>query len=136
MPTFSEILPPTKSDRHPGILWTPGVFPGTGKLVIQGDHSYVAYAVAEMPTEWRGTAARLMKFADTPGSDGGSESYEVFCAAPGSREADQCSCKGFAYGKGKPCKHIEAVKALVANNWLSRAELANPEQDVSNTEVS
>src|SRR4051812_2918376 len=97
MATFSEIPPPTRSDGHPGILWTPGVFPGTGKLVIQGDNTQVAYSVAEMPTEWDGTVAKLMKLEGSPGKDAWCEIYEVFCASPGSWDSDQCSCKGFAF---------------------------------------
>jgi hypothetical protein len=133
--TFTELLPPTASDPHLGLTWQPGITPGTGELVIQGSRSYTRYAVAEFPTEWDGTAAKLVKFADTPGLDRDSESYEVFVGRPGSRDHDECSCKGFAYGRGKPCRHIEAVRVLVAENWLSRAEFANGEQDVSNTEA-
>lgn len=132
MPTFVEVLPATKSEPHPGILWTPGAYPGTGKLTIQGKRTPTThYAVAEFPTEWAGTAAKLVKFVDTPGQDRESESYEVYVGKP----HDQCSCKGFAYGRGKPCRHIEALKAIVANNWLDRSAMENGERDVSNTEV-
>jgi hypothetical protein len=133
--TFTELLPPQKSDPHLGLTWTPGTVPGTGRLVIQGKRSFTAYAVVEMPTEWDGTAAKLVKFADTPGLDRGSDAYEVFVARPGSRDFDQCSCKGFAYGRGKACRHVEAVRVLVTENWLSRADLANADADTVNTEV-
>jgi hypothetical protein len=59
--TFTDLLPATLTDPHPGVLWTPGVVPGTGELTIQGSRSYTRYAVAGLPTPWHGTAARFTK---------------------------------------------------------------------------
>jgi hypothetical protein len=132
MPTFTELLPPTKSDAHPGILWTPGIVPGTGELVIQGDRSYARYRVADIATPWHGTAARFVKL--TEGTDREAEAYDVFVAAPGSRDYDRCDCRGFErFGH---CKHTAALRCIaVENPWLSRAELVNPEADTGPTEV-
>jgi hypothetical protein len=132
MPTFTELLPVTKSDPHLGVIFTPGITPGTGELTIQGSRSYVRYAVADTPTPWHGTAARFVKL--TEGTDREAEAYDVFCAAPGSRDHDSCECRGFLrFGH---CKHVSALRCIaVENRWLSRAELANPEADVTSTEV-
>lgn len=99
MPTFTEVLPPSKSNPHRAMKYTPACM-GVGVLELTDKRSHTRYAVAVQPFG----GVRLTKA-------GGSETYVVSLAA--------CECKGFVFGKaGVPCKHIEAVTALVSNNWL------------------
>src|SRR4051812_29054858 len=106
MTTFTEILPPTVSAPHPDILWTPGITPGTGELVIQGCRSHTTYRVKDVPPPWCGQAVQLVKI--TPGTDREADGYDVFCAA-GPGEVDRCDCRGFL--RHGHCKHVEAVRA-------------------------
>jgi SWIM zinc finger len=82
-------------------------------LLIKQKRVYCGYRVAEFPCDWDGRAFRMVKAGE--GSDPESDSYDVFCSRS---QVHQCSCKGFAYGRGKPCKHIAAGLALIANGWL------------------
>ncbi len=129
--TFTEVLPPQASSLHNAMTWVPGKQAGTGLLTVHTLRASMSYLVVEFPTSWDGRAFHLAKTNE--GSDPGSESYDVFC---GRNPRDcQCSCKGFAYGQGRPCKHIAAVSALLDNEALwGLQELVNPGQDVSNTE--
>jgi hypothetical protein len=127
MTTFTEVLPATKSSENNAMQWTPGEVPGTGTLVVHTQRASVCYRVTEFATDW-GRGFHLTKDG-TPGSDAASESYDVLVcrdplpdcgpAAGGShREGHRCDCKGFTFGRGKPCKHITAALALLANEWL------------------
>ncbi|HEV3436899.1 MAG TPA: SWIM zinc finger family protein [Gemmata sp.] len=128
--TYVEVLPAQKSSLQNAIKWTPSERqPGAGLLEICTTRLSATYFNIEYGTPWDGRAFNLSKV--TPGSDPESESYDVFCHRGGQNH--QCSCKGFAYGRGRACKHIEAALALISNNWL-RSELVNPEQDVASTE--
>ncbi len=109
--------------------WTPSEHSGRGELVVHTARASVTYAVTEFPTPWDGRAFHLVK--ESEGTDAESDSYDVFCHRGG--QDHQCSCKGFAYGRGKPCKHIAAGLALIENDWV-RDDLVNPDQDVSNSE--
>jgi hypothetical protein len=129
--TLTELLPATKSSRHSAIRFTPGTFPGTGELAIDDVRSSTRYAVAGLPCEFDGRAARLVKL--TAGTDREAEGYSVFCAAPGSRDHDSCECKGF-YRHGR-CKHVAALRAMLDNEWLMRSACENGEADASSTEV-
>lgn len=130
MTTFVEVLPATKSSKNTAIRWTPWAVPGTGELVIEDRRTSTTYRVSEQPCDWTGTAARLVKVKG--GSDDSAGVYDVFVAAtPG--EHNRCDCRGFE--RFSHCKHCSAVKALIQNRWLSRAAFANPDADVSNTEV-
>ncbi len=42
-------------------------------------------------------------------SDKTADSYEVTLSG----SASQCTCKGFAYGRGKACKHVNVIKNLI-----------------------
>ncbi len=127
--TFTEILPAQLSSPRNAIQWQPSTIPGNGLLTVHTLRASVAYLVVEYGTPWDGRAFLFAK-ADE-GTDTESESYDVFCHRGGQNH--QCSCKGFAYGRGKPCKHILAGLALIENDWL-RSDLVNREQDVSSTE--
>lgn len=116
MTSFTEVLPVRKSSKHSAIEWRPtgGDFDAVaGVLTVHTDRASVAYTVTEFPTDWRGRGLHLRKL--TTGTDPTSESYSVFCAASGPA-ADVCDCKGFTYKA--TCKHVDAVRALVANGWL------------------
>ena len=117
MACYEEVLPATKSSKHSGIRWTPAEAdyePVAGTLVIDTDRSRVEYVVHEFPTGWLGRGFQLLKL--TEGTDKAEESYSVFCSQRGGPEADSCECKGFAYHG--TCKHVAALRALLANDWI------------------
>jgi len=116
MPTFIEKLWDTASSKHNGIAWTPDA-DGTaaGTLTIEmGKRSSVAYRLSEFGTPWSGRAFRLVKAE--AGGDPESNTYCVFVARSG--RGHVCDCRGFAFGRGKPCKHVEACLALLENRWV------------------
>jgi hypothetical protein len=82
---------------------------------VDTDRSRTVYHVREEQTAWEGRAFRLDVIRG--GTDPESEFYHVFA---GVNPADRsCDCKGFTYGRGKPCKHISAiVDGLLFNNWI------------------
>jgi hypothetical protein len=112
--TFTEVLPATKSSQHNALNWTPDAMPGRGVLVVHTARASVCYRVVEFATDW-GRGFRLVKDG-TPGTDAESEAYDVLvCHDP---RQHRCDCKGFTYGRGKPCKHITAALAVIENGWL------------------
>jgi hypothetical protein len=117
MTTFTEVLPERKASKHSAINWTPAegndFAPLAGVLVIHTDRASVTYGVAEFPTDFAGRGCTLAKV--TTGTDPESESYSVFCGRS-PFTGDQCCCKGFTYNR--TCKHVDAVRALLANGWL------------------
>jgi hypothetical protein len=114
MATLTEVLPATKSSEHNAMNWTPGEVPGRGSLTVHTARASCCYRVTEFGTDW-GRAFRLVKDG-TAGADATSESYDVLvCRDP---RGHRCDCKGFIYGRGKPCKHIAAALALIANGWV------------------
>ena len=82
-----------------------------GVLTIDVKRNACEYAVVEMKTPWRGRAFVLAKI--DCGTDEDVTAYEVFC---GSREETSCDCRGFTRWSG--CKHVSAMKALIANHWI------------------
>jgi hypothetical protein len=116
MTTFTEVLPATLSNPHAGIDWTPGVFPGCGVLSIKQKRCYCSYVVTEFACGWDGRAFRMRKVEGQAGSDAEGESYDVFCHR--GRQDHRCDCKGFEFGRGKPCKHVLSALALIENGWL------------------
>jgi hypothetical protein len=132
MTTFTETLPATKSNPHTAITWTPsGAVPRAGLLTITSKRVAVTYLVVEMEESPPVRNFLFAKSDATPGSDKEESSYTVSVGVAGSPMG--CTCKGFAYGRGKLCKHIEAAVAVLDNGWLDAP--VNPEADVSNTEV-
>jgi hypothetical protein len=110
---FTEVLESTKSSKNSAMTWTPGKIAGCGVLVVHMQRVSTTYTVNEFRTDWTGRGFRLEKVEG--GSDKEETAYNVFCSRDGSHV---CDCKGFYYGKGKPCKHINAVLALIENQWV------------------
>lgn len=100
--TFTEVLPPSKSSPHRALKYTP-VCGGLGTLQLDDARSSTRYAVAVQPYG----GVRLTKA-------GGVESYVV--------TAGSCECMGFVFGRGKLCRHIESLHALMSNGWLDDRE--------------
>lgn len=116
MATYTELLPPRKTNKHSVCQFTPvgGAFtPAAGALRIDTDRTSTTYTVVEFPTDWGGRAFRLAKV--TTGTDPAAEAYSVFCSARGP-EGDSCDCKGMTFAG--TCKHADAVRACVGNGWL------------------
>lgn len=95
---------------HGTLNWQAGQERGSGVVAIAAGRSTCRYAVVETPTDWNGRAFRLEKL--DAGSDPESRSYSVFVCNNG--RDHRCDCKGFEAGKGKPCRHVNALKALAA----------------------
>lgn len=111
---YTEIIPATKTSANNGIRWTPSERPNEGEIIIDMGRTRAVYHLTEMQTAWEGRAFRLDIVRG--GTDPESESYNVFAAA--NPQDRQCDCKGFSYGRGRPCKHIAAVEALLENQWI------------------
>ena len=110
-----EVLPATKSSSHNSLTWTPNdEIPGEGVLVVDTVRSRTLYAVREFKTLWAGRAFKLDVIRG--GTDPESERYDVLVARDG--RGHLCDCKGFSYGRGKPCKHIAALAAVIENRWV------------------
>jgi hypothetical protein len=130
--TFTELLPATKSAPHAAVRWTPsGTVPASGLLTIQSKRCDVTYLVCEMPGSYPVRNFLFAKADGTPGSDKEESCYTVSVGVAGS--PCSCTCKGFIYGRGKPCKHVEAAVAVIDNGWM-RTDLVNPEADAAGTE--
>ncbi len=118
MPVYTDLLPETKSETHGAFTWAPEGANATshvaGVLTLTGKRSHCRYRVEEFPADMgRG----FMLFKLDAGSDKSEERYA--CFTPTSRNvAAQCECKGFAFGRGKPCKHLAAVLGALGNGWL------------------
>jgi hypothetical protein len=115
--TYSEMLPETKSEKRWGVKFhksDDAHSPVCGRVVIEAPGKWCEYRLTEFPTGWDGRGFRLDKLA--AGTDPESENYDVFVGR--NRQDVRCDCKGFTYGRGKPCKHIAAVVALIGNGWL------------------
>ncbi len=109
-----EVLPAQKSSPHNGLTWVIGEGPGEGVLTVTTARAVSTYGVREIRTAWPGRAFRLDVIRG--GTDPESESYDVFAADD--PRGSHCDCKGFTYGRGRPCKHLLAVRALVENRWV------------------
>jgi hypothetical protein len=109
MATLTELLPPQKSSPRSAIHFDPA----TRVVRIDTRRSSTSYAVVEFPTDFKGRAFRLEKL--DAGSDAESEAYEVLCGRAG--EFDRCDCRGFLRWN-LPCKHVNAMKALIENEWV------------------
>jgi hypothetical protein len=109
MTTYSELLPATKSSQHNGIRWTPSATEQGGHLLIDTKRTRSEYLVAEFPA----ANGRGFHFAKVSGhTDPTATSEDVFIGT-GRRF---CSCRGYA--RTGDCKHVEAVVAILENNWL------------------
>jgi hypothetical protein len=124
--TFTELLPATKSSRHNGINWTPSATGQGGLLTVHTAHKSVEYLVVEMEIQWDGRAFLFAKTDKGKGTDAESDSYTVYCGRNG--QDFSCSCKGFIYGCGTLCKHLNAASALLENETLWGREAGQPKQ--------
>lgn len=132
MTVYHEVLPATKSSPHTAIRWTPSTTtPRAGLLVIQRKRIDCCYLVIELEARPPVRSFLFAKSAETPGSDPTESSYTVSVGVAGSPVA--CTCKGFTYGRGKNCVHVEAAVAVMDAGWLDAP--VNPDADTANTEV-
>lgn len=128
MVTLSEVIPGCKTSPNRSITWTAHPIEAgcacEGTVTIRCSRMVSVYDVTEFLTKWSGRAFQLVKA-------GGEEAYNVFVARDGRNH--ECDCAGFAYGRGKPCRHIEAMKAVIKNGWMPHP--CERPDDVGNTEV-
>src|SRR4051794_24428386 len=95
------------------MTWEPAAA-GVGTLTVTDTRTHTRYGVVELPVG-RGFGGRAVKLSKADG--------EVYCVRVGTRPGDHsCDCAGFAYGRGKPCKHLAALTALHENGWLDGRE--------------
>lgn len=141
MTTYTDLLPPTLTDPHAAIDWTPAG-DGSGVLVVKQKRGHTTYRVTRIVSDWPGFCFRLAKLSG--GTDKENEAYDVFVGFD--PKETQCPCKGFQRHGG--CKHCLSLSTILANGWLAarplpegetmdefdRADLCNPEQDVGSTE--
>lgn len=117
MPVYTEVLPERKSSRHSAINWKPVQDDAAphlaGVLTIHTDNASAVYLVSEFPTGWTGRGFTVRKA--TAGTDPTAESYSVYYPKSGPIAAS-CDCRG--HERFLHCKHVDAVVALVANEWL------------------
>lgn len=109
MPTFTELLPPTKSEKHGVITWVSAVesaASAAGALTISGKRGHCEYRLSEFRTDFDGRAFELTK-ADR------SATYSVFVGRAG---GSLCECLGFQ-SSGR-CKHIAACETLVRGGQI------------------
>ena len=117
MPTFTEVLPATKSCDHTSIRWTPeATAPARGCLIVSTRRDITTYAATEFPADG-GRAFRLVKLIG--GTDRTVGAYSVFIATPGGGEYDTCECKGFL-ASNSHCRHVSAMRAILENAELWR----------------
>lgn len=104
---FTELLTPTKTERHRVLRWEPdaaGLW-RVGVLTIEDSRDTTVYEVDECGADV-GRAFVLRKPA------GGFYCVDVRGAA-----SDSCQCERFMR-TGLRCKHIESVRVLMAHDQL------------------
>jgi hypothetical protein len=109
MPTYTELLAPTKSEKHGALTWEPAadnaLSPVAGVLTLTGKRCHCRYRVEEFPADHgRG----FMLFKIDAGTDKTEERYACLVGAHGARS---CECRGFSATGA--CKHLAALVALV-----------------------
>src|SRR5689334_10210083 len=105
---FTEILPATASSpKGNGYTFQRSQTVRGGFLTLDmGKRNRTRYFVVQFESPWEGVALHFAKLDE--GSDVESEGYDVFVCARGGHNTS-CTCKGFTYGKGKPCKHVQVA---------------------------
>ncbi len=110
MPVYTELLPPTKSERHGALIWEPAAenatSPFAGVLTITGTRAHCRYRVEEFPADEPGRAFLLFKLDE--GTDRTEERYGCFVAKNGMH---LCECRGFIATRN--CKHLASLRELV-----------------------
>lgn len=117
MTAYQTTLPATKTVKEWSVTFhkAEGDYcPIAGVLEIATPKQATEYVVTEFPCGFPGRAFHLAKI--TSGTDPESEAYDCFVARSGSGHT--CDCKGFVYGRNKPCKHLNAVIRCLAERWL------------------
>lgn len=106
--TFTELLKPSKSAGTRVMRWEPvkDSLWRVGVLTLEDRRESQQYEVDETATDI-GRAFTLRKPA------GG-----FYCVDIKGWGADSCTCKGFEYGQGKPCRHLEAIRVLIKEGKL------------------
>jgi hypothetical protein len=112
-PTLTEVLPAQLSSRHNAMKWTP-TGPAAGLLTLDTKRDRVVYAVEELPCP-DGRAFRFKKI-DKAAGDHEGDLYTPFVGRV--PQLDACDCKGFVFGRGRPCKHLLAARSLILNGWM------------------
>jgi hypothetical protein len=107
-----EVLPEQASQKS-AMTWVP-VAPAVGVLRIDTTRVSVTYRVEELPAP-DGRAFRFTK-ADKRAGDAEGDDYTPFVGRV--PRLDTCDCKGFVFGRGKPCKHLNAARSLILNGWV------------------
>ncbi len=116
MSQFIDLLPVTKSEKAGALVWEPATDAENattqlaGVLTLTGKRCHCKYAVEEFVSD-HGRAFMLFKLG--AGSDKTEERYGCVVGAHG---VQMCECKGFAFSGS--CKHLEAVKTLLAAGQL------------------
>lgn len=114
MTTLTEVLPATLSSKSNAVHFTPSADQdGAGLLVIDTARTRSEFLLVSGPVTG-GLHVHLAKVGG--GSDPEGAAYDVFVGRAGA--FDSCDCKGFTFGRGRPCKHISSVRALLDNAWL------------------
>jgi hypothetical protein len=123
MQVFIDKLEPSKTEPNRGFTlyrFQPDPMAdyshAVGSLVIESPGHRVEYLTSEFPCP-SGRGFLLEKCGGSIGDRNPHDtSYEVEIGRfPGER---RCSCKGFAYGKGRPCRHLLAVASCIEQGWL------------------
>lgn len=124
MQVYIDRLPDTKSEKGRGFTFykfdtdhSDGFTHTVGTLTIESPGHRIEYLVDEFPTGWDGRGFHLAKLCGAIGDTSPHDTaYDVFVCRNG--QDCRCDCKGFTYGRGKPCKHIAAVKSCIEQGWL------------------
>lgn len=120
MTVYTEKLPPSKTEPNRGFKlfrWSPEATAEShtvGTILFETPKTSCEFLVSEFPTSW-GRGFHLEKMCGAVGDDKEATSYDVLVCGKGNH---QCDCKGFAFGKGKPCRHILALVDCVNYGWL------------------
>ncbi|VTR97967.1 unnamed protein product [Gemmata massiliana] len=109
MPVYTELLPPTKSEKHGALTWEPAPDNAhshfAGVLTITGKRDHCQYRVEEHPADEPGRAFVLFKL--DAGTDRTEDRYGCFLA---NNHANLCECRGFV--ATRHCKHIASLTEL------------------------
>ncbi len=115
MTVYTELLPPTKSEKHGALKWEPATdnatSPFAGVLTLTGRRDHCRYRVEEHPADEPGRAFVLWKL--DAGTDRTEERYGCFVAK---NNAHLCECRGFT--ATRHCKHLAGLTELVGAKKL------------------
>jgi hypothetical protein len=107
MDTLTNNTKQRKSKRGERSLRIGSALNGLRALSLRKDGATVNYYLREIPVDF-GRGFQLDKFYSEASEDG----QEVYHVHLDKELGDSCTCKGFVYRS--KCKHIDAIKTLVA----------------------